>query len=185
MVPGAEGAVRLSAIDQEGVAVAHDLAHTADDVDVLAVIAQPGVVESAGIAFVLPVSVVKRIAAAKVGKDGALMDDTAVITGGYEIFAQFKAIAVTGVGIAVLMSIGRTSPPAVGIGVHIPNVTHALIQRIDVCDQVVQNLRMDSARFNDRAFGITDGTEEPVRRRIRRSSVGHRVGSIGRICRRF
>ena len=52
-------------------AVAHDLAHTADDVDVPAVIAQPGVIEGTGIAFVLPVSVVKRIAAAKVGKDGA------------------------------------------------------------------------------------------------------------------
>ena len=166
-------------------AVAHDLAHTADNVDVLAVIAEPGMVESAGIAFVLPVSVVKSITAAKVGKDRALMDDTAVVTRRYEIFAQFKAVAVTGVGIAVLMGIGRAGPPAVGIGVHIPNVTHALIQGIDVCDQVVQNLRMDSARFNDRTFRIADGTEEPVRRRIRCGSVSHSLNRIGCIRRRF
>ncbi len=130
LVPGSERAVRLSAINQEGVAVAHDLADPADDVDVLAVIAQPGVIEGPGVTFVLSVSVVKRIAAAKVGKDSTLMDRAAVITGGYEIFAQFKAIAVTGIQVTALMGVGRAGPPAVGIGVHIPNVTHALIQGI-------------------------------------------------------
>ena len=97
LVPGSERAVRLSAINQEGVAVAHDLADPADDVDVLAVVSEPGVIEGPGIAFVLPVSIVKRIAAAKVGKDSALMDDTAIVTSRDKVFPQFKAIAVTGV----------------------------------------------------------------------------------------
>ncbi len=44
---------------------------------------------------------------------------------------------------------------------------------------------IDAARFDDRAFGIADGAEEPIRRRIRRSSVGHGFGSIGCIRRRF
>ena len=109
------------------------------------------------------------------------MDRAAICPSRDKVFPQFKAVAVTGVRIAVLMGIGRAGPPSVGIGVHIPNVAHALIQRIDVGDQVVQDLRIDTARFNDRAFGITDGTEEPVRRRIRRSSVGDGFGSIGRI----
>ena len=112
------------------------------------------------------------------------MDDTAVVTGGYEIFAQFKAIAVTGVGIAVLMGIGRASPPAVGIGVHLANVAHALVQGVDIGCQVVHDVRIDTARFNGRAFRIADSTEEPVRRRIRRS-VGHGFSSIGSIRRRF
>ena len=58
-------------IDQEGVAVAHDLADAAYDIDVPAAVAEPGVIKGTGITVVLPVSVGKRIAAAKIGKDGA------------------------------------------------------------------------------------------------------------------
>ena len=82
------------------------------------------------------------------------------------------------------MGIGRASPPAVGIGIHLTNIAHTFVQGIDVGDQVVHDIRINAARFNERAFGITDGAEEPVRRRIRRRSVSHRVGS-GRIRRRF
>ena len=71
LVPGSEGAVRLVAIDQEGMAVAHDLADAADKVDIPAIISEPGVVESTTVAVVLPISISKGVRAAKIGEDSS------------------------------------------------------------------------------------------------------------------
>ncbi|KXA70238.1 hypothetical protein HMPREF3201_00230, partial [Megasphaera sp. MJR8396C] len=88
-------------------AVAHDLADAADKVDIPAIISEPGVVESTTVAVVLPISISKGVRAAKIGEDSSLMNRAAVAAGHDKVFAQFKAVAVTGVGVAVLMGIGR------------------------------------------------------------------------------
>ena len=114
------------------------------------------------------------------------MDRAAISPIHDKILTQFKAVAVTGIGIAVLMGVRRAGPPAVGIGIHMTDVAHALIQGVDVGYEVIHDLRIDASRFNDGAFRIADGAEEPIRRRICSSSIGNRFGSIRCIirCRR-
>ena len=68
-------------------AVAHDPTDAADNVDIPAIVSEPGVVESTTVTVVFPVSISKGVFTAKIGEDDTLMDRTAVIASHDKIFS--------------------------------------------------------------------------------------------------
>ena len=54
------------------------------------------------------------------------------------------------------MGIGRASPPAVGIGIHMAERRPLRLFKVfDISDKIVHDLRIDASRFNEWTFGIT------------------------------
>ena len=105
LVPGTKGALRFVTVEESRRPFGIQSANAADDVEVVALLTEPGLIEAARVALVLALTFGKGGLAAKVA-EGKALTKGAVIARFYRIVAEFKAIAVAVVAVAAKVAIG-------------------------------------------------------------------------------
>lgn len=167
LVPGPEGALRGFAVEKSRRPFAVNLSNAADDVEIMALLTEPGLIEAARVALVLALPFGKGGLAAKVAEGKTLTKGTSILSLIYAVEAQFKAVAVTIIAVTAEVAIGQTGPHARIFPISITSFAESFIEGIHIRRQVEEGSILYVGGRNDVAFDPIDSREVPVRRIIR------------------